>query len=277
MLRRYTIQAGRTRMVQYRASARVNTEKGRKRKPKTNPTPEAVRNVNFRIAVWNLCALMNHNYQGGDYHLVLTYGTEPTKEEAKKKLKSFLGKMKRRYGKRGKAFKWIAATEYENKRIHHHVIVPKMDTDVIRECWPHGWITPKPMDDSGNYVKLAEYLIKETDKTFREADSPCKKRYSRSRNLQMPKVDREEVSERVLRNGPRPEKGYYIDRDTVRTYEHAMLGVDCMEYIMVSLEETPRRRRKRGKWAKMEKEHKVPKEQQLTLDGLVCDGKGSVR
>lgn len=274
MLRRYTTQAGRTRMVQYRASARVNTEKGKKRKEKTNPTTEAVRKVNFRIAVWNLCAIMNNNYQGGDYHLVLTHGTEPTKEEAKKKLKSFLGKMKRRYEKAGKTFKWIAATEYEQKRIHHHVIVPKMDTDTIRECWPHGWVTPKPMDDSGNYIKLAEYLVKETEKTFRQKDSPHKKRYSRSRNLELPKVDHEEVTERTLRNGPKEEKGYYIDQDTVRTYEHAILGVECMEYIMISLEEVPRKRRKRGKWVKPEKEYKTPEERQLMLNELICDEEG---
>lgn len=271
MLRRYTTQAGRTRMVRIQASARVNTEKGRKRQPKMTPTPEAVQKVNLRNAIWTLCVLLNSNFQGGDLHLTLTYAKEPTKEEAKRKLQGFIRKLREYHKKRGTQLKWIAATEYENKRIHHHVVISKTDIDVIEQIWKEGWVTPKIMDNSGNYIKLAEYLIKETDKTFREKDSPYKQRYSRSRNLIMPEADFEEVSERVIKNGPKEDNGYYIDRDTIHTYEHAILGVECMQYIQVSLEEIPKRRRRRGKRARQEKEYRVPDQKQLTLDGLICD------
>ena len=40
--------------------------------------------------------------------------------------------------------------------------------------------------DSGEYSELASYLIKETEETFREEDSPFKQRYSCSRNLITP-------------------------------------------------------------------------------------------
>lgn len=271
MIRRYTTQAGRTRMVQIRASSRVNTEKGRKRKPRMEPTPEAVKKINMKNAIWKLCVLLNSNFRGGDLHLTLTYANEPTPEEAKKKLDKFIKKLRQHHKKNNSQLKWIAATEYQNKRIHHHVVINKTDIDIINDLWQEGWVTPKVMDRTGNYIKLAEYLIKETDKTFREKDAPQKQRYGRSRNLHLPEADYEEISERVIKNGPKEDDGYYIDKDTIHSYEHAILGVECMQYIQISLDEEVKKRRRRGKRVKHEGEYRIPEEKQLTWDELICD------
>ena len=39
---------------------------------------------------------------------------------------------------------------------------------------------------------------------------------------------------------PRALKGYYIDQDSVRKYEHAITGLENLEYLMVSMEDEPR-------------------------------------
>lgn len=243
MFYRDTIVAGRTIMRTLKAASRIKTDK-QKRQPKQHPTSEAAMRVNFRNAVKILTAKLNHNFAPGDYHIVLTYeGEAPDPEEAKKRLKRFIENM-RSYCKRNNIeFKWIAVTEYEHKRIHHHIVMSKIDIDVIDKYWKYGYEYPVPLDDTGNYYKLAEYLLKETEKTFRKDDSPQKRRYSSSRNVVMPEVKREKVSGRELDGYIKPPKGYYIDQDTVRKYEHAILNVECMEYIMVSTDKEPRLKR----------------------------------
>ncbi len=56
---RDTLVAGKTIMTRCFASTRLKTEKGQKRKRKGNPTPEAVRKINLKNAIWILCALLN--------------------------------------------------------------------------------------------------------------------------------------------------------------------------------------------------------------------------
>lgn len=267
---RDTIVAGKTVMTRIFASARIKNSKGEKREPKINPTRESVRKVNLRNAVWTLCALLNEYFGKGDLWLTLTYADAPDKAQAKKDLDNLINNLRRHHKKNNRIFRWIAATEYKNKRIHHHFVCSRTDLEIIEKYWPHGWITPKPLDASGNYLKLAEYIIKETDKTFREDDSPNKARYRRSRNMPLPEASREVVTDRVMRNGPVAPKGYDVDEDTVHKYEHGILGTDCMQYIAISKTEEPRLKRwYRGKKVKPEGEYKLPEESQLTISELI--------
>ncbi|MCI7301846.1 MAG: hypothetical protein SOR93_03555 [Clostridiales Family XIII bacterium] len=269
---RDTIAAGKTLMRRFVANARIKTEKGHKRNNRINPTRETVQKVNMRNAAWKLCALLNTYFGKGDLWVTLTYANEPSKAEAKKDLDRLIRKLREHHKKNKKIFRWVAATEYNHKRIHHHVVCSRTDLEILEKYWPHGWVTPKPLDASGNYIKLAEYIIKETDKTFREDDSPAKARYRRSRNMPMPEVKREEVTDRELRDGPKEVNGYYVDKDTIHKYEHAILGVDCMQYIMVSLEQKPRFKKwYRGKRIIFDGEYKAPDERQLTMDELIYD------
>ncbi|MCC2864902.1 hypothetical protein LK494_03075 [Anaerovorax odorimutans] len=275
-LYRYSTVAGRTLMRRFVASTRIKTEKGQKRKEKANPTPEAVRKINLKNAIWTLCVLLNTYFKKGDQHIVLTYASEPGKKTAKKDLDKLIRNLREHHKGTGCSFKWIAVTEYSHKRIHHHLVCSRTELEILEKYWPHGWVTPKSLDATGNYIKLAEYLIKETEKTFRDDDSPNKVRYRRSRNMPMPAAQREEVSDKELKNGPKEIDGYYIDQDTVHKYEHAILGVECMQYIMVSLDKEPRLKRwYRGKVVKLEGEYKVQGEKQLTFDELVCDAEGA--
>lgn len=268
MFYRDTIVAGKTILRSLKAVTRIDT-KGQKRKPKANPTPEAVKKVNFRNAVKILTAKLNHNFKPGDYHLTLTYKDAAAPEEAKKQLSNFLRNMHNYCKRNDIEFKWVAVTEYKHTRIHHHIIMSKVDLEIVDKYWKSGYEYPVMLDKSGNYYKLAEYLLKETEKTFREDDSPQKRRYSSSRNVVMPKVHREKVSGKEVYQELKPLKGYYVDQDTVRKYEHAVLGVECMEYIMVSLDEESRLQRwRRGKQVKLN-EHYKSNEEQLSMDELL--------
>lgn len=262
MYYRDTIIAGKTIMRSLKAIARIDSVKGQKRKPKTNPTSEAVMKVNFRNAVKILTAKLNHNFKHGDYHIVLTYKDIPGMEEARKNLENFIRNI-RNYAKRnGIEIKWVAVTEYKHKRIHHHVVMSGVNQEVISRYWKCGYVKAVILDDTGNYYRLAEYLLKETEKTFREDNSIQKKRYSCSRNVIMPEVKREKVSGREIRQELKPLAGYTIDEDTVRRYEHAILGVDCLEYIMVSNADEPRLKRwKKGKRARASENYKTDEEQ----------------
>lgn len=270
---RETIVAGRTIIQSLRASTRIKTKKGEKRAAKSNPTPEAVRKVNLRNAVKNLTAILNHNFKVNDYHLTLTYsGIEPTKEEAKRNLQNFMKAMKRYCKKNNLEWKWVAVTEYENHRIHHHVVCSGIVPEVIKQKWNKGFVNFKMLESDGNYYKLAEYLIKETEKTFRLPDSVNKKRYSASGNIVRPEIKKELVSERLLQAELKPLKGYYIDQDTINRYEHAILSVECVEFIQVSLDEEPRLKRwRRGTKTKPEKKYKEAWSQQIEMEGWLYE------
>lgn len=245
---RETCVAGKTIL---RAVRIVNTNRiNRSRCKKSKPTREAVLKVNQKNAERSLTMKINHNFKPGDWHITLTYAEAPTPLEAKKAKENFFRRLKYKCDKAGIEFKRIDVTEYENTRIHHHVVISYIDPQIIRAAWGNnGHVMFSTLDDTGNYAKLAAYLIKETSKTFRNSDNPNKRRYYCSSNVITPEIKREIVSGRELRQDPKPIKGYYIDEDSVHRYEHAITKVECIEYIMISLDEEPRLKR----WTKGKK------------------------
>lgn len=151
--------------------------------------------------------------------------------------------MRREYKKLDKEFYYIAVTEFKNKRIHHHVVMNYIDFQVINRQWKMGRIRCTPLDKTRNYRVLAEYLIKETQKTFREPENATKRRWKPSRNLKRFVVKREWVSiSQLFQNldDIKPLKGYEIDRDTLRKYTNPVTKLDHLEYQMVSNEAVPR-------------------------------------
>jgi hypothetical protein len=58
--------------------------------------------------------------------------------------------------------------------------------------------------------------------------------------LVIPYPQVEEVEDRQLWDEPVAWKGYYIDQDTVRRYEHPITGLPHLEYQMISLSDKPR-------------------------------------
>ena len=210
-------------------------------------TAEESREANRRQAAKKLERLINANFRPGDLHVILTYIREkrPEAKEVQKRLKNFLSAMRTWYRKRGKEFRYVCATEYKSKSIHHHLVINKINDgketseDYIRKIWKeYGHPKYVPLYEDAEYAQLADYLIKETDKTFRDPDSPVKQRYSCSRNLVQPKVTRRDVkTKRGWEKDPKPWPGYYIKKDSLYN-GFDKLGYEYQTYTMVKLNPT---------------------------------------
>lgn len=205
--------------------------KGQKRNEKTNPTPEKMQEYNKRKQTDYLRRLIKLNMSGG-YHVVLTYdkNNRPDRALAKQQFKNFMDRIKYHLRKKGKEIKYITTTEYESKAIHHHVVINDIDgiISLIKKQWWHGIANFTPITD--DVYTLAEYLIKETDKTFRKEDSVHGARYSRSRNLVEPTFEEKIIKADSFRKEPRVPNGYVLNRDTFVYGVSEVTGYEYQKY-----------------------------------------------
>ena len=229
------IIAGDVMEVRKTYSARYGL-KGIKREKNHTHTKEAQREINERAAIDKLTWKLNANFGVGDMHLVLGYGEEqaPTPEEGRRELDRFMRKARTFYRREaGKELRYITVTEYENARIHHHIIMPGIPLSALYDLWPHGRPHITPLDDRRQYRRLAEYFVKETAKTFRDEGAPYKKRWNQSRNLKEPVVTVEIISAKQWTHNPKPKSGYYLDADSLREGIDSFTGYPYQYYTMI--------------------------------------------
>lgn len=235
-----TVKAGATIEVTKSYTKRIGTKaRGNKEKP----TAEEMEKVNQMNAERTLRLKINANFGVDDPFITLTYRKEerPTPAGAKKNIKKLLDSLRKKYKTMGAELKYINVTEYQNKAIHHHIIIDHVEgVDVskwVRQLWKFGRPDFKYLDDTGQYKDLAAYLIKETSKTYKgNDDGGHKQRYSCSRNLIMP-TPKTEIIKKAQRwaADPKPIKGYYIDKDTVYNGVDPFTGREYQKYTMVRL------------------------------------------
>ena len=263
---RQTIIAGLTAIRTIYSSTGERTP-GLKRKARQNLTPEKVQAVNLRNAIKKLTAILNNNFSDGDYHITLTYREEPDREEAKECLRKFKNNMRDRMKRREDPWKWVIATEYENERIHHHVVCNREALDAVLDCWKHGHVHHIQLHTDGNYSDLAEYLCKETEKTFRDPDAMARQRYDRSRNLVVPEPKNETISRKEYEEElrfPSEISGYSIIEDTVSRYENELTREECLQCVMLSTGQ-PMKRYRKGRRGDYDPHYK-PYEKQIEFD-----------
>lgn len=242
----------RYKQIEYKAGATIEVIKciprgcrlGDGREPAPKKTLEEMRKANERQAARKLARKINANFKPGDWHMVLTYkrGNRPDAETAQKNITKFIKRLRREYRKCGYELKYIHATEYLKTAIHHHFIINEISNgektaiSIARELWKdHGHIMLVPLYEDGEYRRLADYLIKETEQTFRQEETPFRQRYSCSRNLIIPKP---EPKIRKVKKGwemdPKPRPGYYIDQDSLYN-GFDKLGYPYQRYVMVKI------------------------------------------
>ena len=238
----------------------------KERAPKSKPSSKDVIAINDKNAERDLSIKLHANFGSGDIHAVLTYsGDEPSMEQAKKNLDKFKRDLSKLYKKHCIDNKWIEVTEYKNKRIHHHFILKKVAMEEIVKIWPHGFVRPTWLDNTGDYRKLVSYLIKETSKTFREPDAFAKRRYHCSRAVKAPDAREEEVSIQQLFE-PKANKGYQIDQDSVWKGINPATDRPYIEFIQIALDEPkPYKRGKKRKYQKEKFISYIPEEEQCSL------------
>lgn len=238
-----TVTAGRVKEKRRKFSSRLGV-KGIPRSDNIRPTPEEQEKVNQANAERNVRWLLNANYGEGDFHTVLGFdgSWNPTPEEAIKVYCNFMRGMRKLYKQEGTELKYIAAMERGERgqrKIHFHIVVNYMETKKITALWPWGRIRFFPLDDSGQYAKLASYIIKRTSKTFRRGEG-FKKRFNSSRNLTKPKIKNEIVSAGKWLKEPKAVRGYYIEKS--KTYNGVgRNGYPMQFYSMVKLPEANRK------------------------------------
>lgn len=228
-----TVIAGNTIEVEKHYSARYG-----KRLPRSSNSqatrPEQAE-VNQRQAEKTLRRLINANFGVGDIHLVLGYKRQYTRspEQARKDKEQFLRGYRRWCQEQGQTPRYITVTEFENKRVHHHLVIGSIPMAVLYELWPWGRPHITPLDRSGNYEQLAAYLIKETSKTFDKPGTPQRKRWTQSKGLKKPMVRREVIRADKWNAQPKPVQGYYIPRDSIVNGVCPVTGAPYQQYMMV--------------------------------------------
>lgn len=214
----------------------------RPRSGRKKPTAEEMEKVNQKNAEARLRRLINANFGYGDFHLVLTYRPElrPEPASAKNNIIKFIRKLRAEYKKLGEDLKYIHVTEYKTTAIHHHLIINDVDnkniSKLVRKLWEYGNPKFTSLDGTGQYKRLAEYLIKETSKTFKSHEGGHMQRYSCSRNLKKP-VSKTTVIKNAKRwsQTPKAKKGYYIDKETVENGISLWTGRPFQRYTMIKL------------------------------------------
>ena len=243
-----------------------------KRKKKRKPTSESVQRNNERLAERHLAILLGNNFEDGDYHITLTYAREPDPEESKKIMRNYLDRLRRLYKKHDVILKWVVVTEYHGHRLHHHMILNRLDWNKVRDCWKHGAAFVQELYTAGDYRRLAGYLIKETSKTFRETKIQ-KQRFRHSKSVVYPDQKVEEVSAAVLVKDPKATPGWHIDRESVYYGKNPYSGAPYLEYVEIRDAAEPAKyklwpkgkRRKYKEWYFKE----PPEDRQLTWEDVI--------
>lgn len=233
------VKAGRVIEVRKKYSARYGV-KGIPRSENINPTPEDVEKINQMNAERSLRLRINANFKEGDFHAVLGFEGvyNPDPEEARLIFEKFLRDARKLYRKEGMELKRIFAMgrgQRGLRKIHFHMVCNYIDTRKLSSIWPYGRIKYYPLDGSGQYAKLASYIIKQTSYLFKSGECPYKKRFSPSRNLVIPVPENEVVPRSRWLKEPKAIWGYYIEKDKTVNGVSKITGYPYQFYSMVQI------------------------------------------
>lgn len=209
--------------------------KGRKRKPRVNPTTQQQKDINDRHLVRRLTRLLNANFNGNCWYITFDYRKEDRPKDAAelhRHEQALLRKLRAIYGKAELVFKYIWTAEVGKRGgAHIHMVVSPIDIRMLRNVWKYGWTTIKPMDPSGQYRRLAEYFIKYFQKTRGTDGQLQKKSYNPSKNLIRPMPKKRPMKGNRFSRKIKVPAGWYLDKDSLREG----ITSDGYEYIYYTL------------------------------------------
>ena len=227
--------------------------RGEKRGQKKKASPEAIKKQNQRIRETKMRRTIKANFDEGDFWITLKYkkGDRKPVKEVKKDIRRFLDTMRRRYKAHECEFKFVYRLEIGSQGgIHIHMILPRIrgeDTEmIIQKAWSQGRVNYQNLDN-GEYKELAAYIVKQPDeevcKQLSFFDAEERKefvKYSSSRNLIRPEPERKVYKQRTVRkmidNGIKPTKGYYVVKDSVVIGMNKYTGMSFIHYTERKIE-----------------------------------------
>lgn len=247
--------------------------KGEKRATKKKLTKEQIKRQNQQNRVIRYRRLIKANFAQGDLWCCLKYpkGHRMELEEVKKDLRKFLNMLRKNYKDKGCQLKFVYRMEIGARGgIHIHILVNRIwhaQTDIILlKAWEkvlglrkipkkQGLLDYKSIYDSGGYQGLAEYIVKQPEEDseeyrqlslFEPAQQKQLLSVSSSRNLIRPEPQVKQIKHFTMRsivnNGPKPKKGYYIDKDSIISGINPYTGMSYLKYTEVRM----RRKSERG-------------------------------
>lgn len=201
------------------------------------PTPDYMAKVNDRRTYKQLARLINNNFETNDLFVTLTYTVDArpsTQNQTKEDSEKFLRDFKRFASKLGVPAKYVGVSNFNWRGVpHHHFIMSgSLCPDDIQDIWTMGRINIKRLDDSGDYTKLADYLLRHTSNKKNRVHA---KRYLRSRNLAMPVVIEEIISPDSWRDAPKAPNGYFLLTDSIITYVNPVTGYPYQYFKCIQL------------------------------------------
>lgn len=211
------------------------------RAPNEKRTEAAAQKINARRAKEKLYRLLVTNFHRDDYRVDLTYGDPlPEPEEAVKRIRKFIRKLRDLYRKKGEELKYIYVTEYVGHRIHHHLILNRVEgigRKEIGAIWPYAKLNYRSFrlfdGEASDCAALADYFIKETATAIRREDAVQKLRWCSSKNLKKPDVKYTTIYSRNWTKKPKPPKGYQItdveDGYTADGYPYQFCRMICIQ------------------------------------------------
>ena len=192
---------------------------GMARAEKKKPTPEEMAKQNHWKRCRDLRRLIELNFGPGDWHVTLTCEKEkrPNKEEAPKVIRKFLGKLRQEYKKQEWELKYVISCEIGDRgAVHWHMVLNNEHNErtdaakLIRENWTRGRPYFSNMDETGEYERLADYMVKAAARRIDKGETVEKMSYSRSRNLKKPVERREKVRATTWKKEPRIPEGWEL-------------------------------------------------------------------
>ena len=146
------------------------------------------------------------------------------KDFADRQFAGLRARLQTRYDRYGLKLLYISVFEYTSGRLHFHIVlnVPEDCSDpyaLIRDAWPYGNVHISPLRKSKNYIRLAEYLSKETGSLLGTDYAICGGRWKCSHGLQRVKklpIKRKKVRDIFdLADFPAEVEGQLIDPDSI--------------------------------------------------------------
>lgn len=216
--------------------------KGEKRAPRVKKTPEQVKKQNALNRKNYVRRTIKKNFAPGDYWVTLKYpqGIRPPLEEVKNDLSKFIDNMRRAYRRQQDELKYIYRIEVGKRGgIHIHIILNRVrgkpGTDILVErYWKPGRPNFTLLYEDGGFDQLASYLTKAPE----QSDDAIKTRaYVPSRNLEKPvpekKIYLRRTVETLIKDGPQPTPGFYIDKSSIVTGVNAFTGMSYLYYTEI--------------------------------------------
>lgn len=230
-------RAGKTKQYTYYYSVRADRKEGSRRQ-KENKTSEAQKKVNSRQSVKKLTWILNENFDGTSLYVTWSYdkAKRPAdKEQLRSDIEKLLRSLRQIYKKEDKVLKYVwVAEKGERGAAHVHMVINEIEARKLKKCWDKGFITIKPMDDNGQYAKLASYFVKYSEKTMKTEEGFGGKRYNSSRNLKIPEPERKTVTSRNAYNhNIQIPSGWYLDKDSIAEAWHEVTGFMYFTYTLI--------------------------------------------